>query len=93
MLIIVFSHVNLFGSASKAKKFKFCIQLTLRRKPSGFSQKLVYESSVLPYSEIDDALKQSAFKEEIICLSQQMINPFIKRKRHYLPITLKVGPV
>ncbi|XP_060851332.1 uncharacterized protein LOC132929784 isoform X1 [Rhopalosiphum padi] len=86
-------HVNLFGSASKAKKFKFCIQLTLRRKPSGFSQKLVYESSVLPYSEIDDALKQSAFKEEIICLSQQMINPFIKRKRHYLPITLKVGPV
>ncbi|XP_026819405.1 E3 ubiquitin-protein ligase sina-like [Rhopalosiphum maidis] len=86
--------VNLIGPAVKAKQFKFCVQLTQRKKRSGFSQKLVYESSTLSFSEIDDALNHSGLKQNLISLSEEMIEPFIRRRTNCrLPVIFKVIPV
>uniref|UniRef100_A0A2S2NXD8 Uncharacterized protein n=1 Tax=Schizaphis graminum TaxID=13262 RepID=A0A2S2NXD8_SCHGA len=86
--------VNLFGSKVKANKFKFFVEFTQRKKRSGFSQKLIYESSTLSYSEIDDAEIHSNLKKNIISLTSEMIEPFVRRRDNLsVPFTLKVVPV
>lgn len=57
------------------------------------SQKLMYERSTLPYSEIYEMSNNNGLKKDIFSLPGEIILPFIKKRRRRLPIILKVGPV
>lgn len=56
------------------------------------SQKLMYERSTLPYSEIYEMSNNNGLKKDIFSLPGEIIHPFIKKRRRRLPIILKVGP-
>jgi len=92
IFIIVFSQVNFIGPAVKAKQFKFSVQLTQHKDRSDISQKLVYERSTLPYSEIYEMSNNNGLKKDIFSLPSEVLEPFIKKRRRRLPIVLKVGP-
>lgn len=55
------------------------------------SQKITYERSTLPYSEIYE-MSNNGLKKDIFSLPGEIIQPFIKKRRRRLPIILKVGP-
>jgi len=93
IFIIVFSQVNFIGPAVKAKQFKFSVQLTQHKDCSDMSQKLVYERSTLPYSEIYEMSNNNGLKKDIFSLPGDVLEPFIKKRRRRLPICLKVTPV
>jgi len=84
--------VNFIGPAVRAKEFKYCVQL-IQRKKRVISQKLVYERSTLPYSEIYEMTHDNTFKKDIFALSGEMIEPFVRRKHRRLPVLLKVCSV
>ncbi|XP_001943922.2 uncharacterized protein LOC100164664 isoform X2 [Acyrthosiphon pisum] len=85
--------VNFIGPAVKAKQFKFSIQLTQHKDRNDMAQKLVYERSTLPYSEIYEMSNNNGLKKDIFSLPGEVLEPFIKNRRRRLPIVLKVGPV
>ncbi|XP_060865356.1 uncharacterized protein LOC132941357 isoform X1 [Metopolophium dirhodum] len=84
--------VNFIGPAVKAKQFNFSVQLTQHKDRSDWSQKLVYERSTLPYSEIYEMSNNNGLKKDIFSLPSEVLEPFIKKRRRRLPIVLKVGP-
>ncbi|CAH1720280.1 unnamed protein product [Aphis gossypii] len=84
--------VNFIGPAVKAKQFKFSVLLIQHKEHNDMSQKITYERSTLPYSEIYEMSNNNGLKKDIFSLPGEIIEPFIKKRRRRLPIILKVGP-
>lgn len=87
--------MNYIGQAVKAKNFKFVITLTQpkdRISDDNMSQKLVYERSTLPYSEIYEMSNNNSLKKDIFSFPVEVLEPYIKKRRRRLPIVLKVYP-
>lgn len=57
------------------------------------SQKLMYERSTLPYSEIYEMSNNNGLKKDIFNFPNDVLEPFIKKSRRRLPIMLKIDPV
>lgn len=93
MFIIVFSQVNFIGPAVKANDYKFSVQLTQHKDSNDTSQKLMYERSTLPYSEIYEMSNNNGLKKDIFSLPGDVLEPFIQKRRRRLPIVLKVVPM
>lgn len=93
IFVIIFSQVNFIGPAVKAKQFKFTIILTQQKDHGDRSQKLMYERSTLPYSEIYEMSNNNGLKKDIFSLPGEVLEPFIKKKRRRLPIMLRIDPV
>ncbi|XP_025204721.1 uncharacterized protein LOC112601353 isoform X2 [Melanaphis sacchari] len=83
--------VNFIGPAVKAKQFKFSVLLTQHLQFNDMSQKLMYERSTLPYSEIYEMSNNNGLKKDIFSVPGEMLEPFLKKRRR-LPIILKVSP-
>lgn len=87
--------MNYIGQAIKAKNFKFVITLTQHKdriSDDNMSQKLVYERSTLPYSEIYEMSNNNSLKKDIFSFPVEVLEPYIKKRRRRLPIILKVYP-
>lgn len=86
--------MNYIGQAVKAKNFKFVISLTQQkdRNDGSTSQKLVYERSTLPYSEIYEMSNNNGLKKDIFSFPSEVLEPYIRKRRRRLPIVLKVLP-
>ncbi|XP_050524711.1 uncharacterized protein LOC126896188 isoform X2 [Daktulosphaira vitifoliae] len=87
------AQVNYIGQLSKAKKFNFSIVLSKKQEDETVSQKLTYTSPTFPYSEIKEILNNSHQNKDIFCLPSEVIEPYINKRNHRLPITLKIDPV
>lgn len=87
--------MNYIGQAVKAKNFKFVITLTQHKdriSDDNMSQKLVYERSTLPYSEIYEMSNNNSLKKDIFSFPVEVLEPYIRKRRRRLPILLKVHP-
>lgn len=94
MFIIVSSQVNFLGPDVKAKQFTFTIKLTQQKTQSDIKQKLIYERTTLPYSDIHDLSNNNVLKKDVFSLTSDMLETFTKRKRRRrLPVNLIVNPI
>lgn len=87
--------MNYIGQVVKAKNFKFTITLTQHKdriNDDNMLQKLVYERSTLPYSEIYEMSNNNSLKKDIFSFPVEVLEPYIKKRRRRLPIVLKVHP-
>lgn len=57
------------------------------------SQKLMYERLTLPYSEIYEMSNNNGLKKDIFNFPGEVLEPFIKKRRRRLPLSLKIDLV
>lgn len=57
------------------------------------SQKLMYERSTLPYTDICELNNTINVKKDIFSMSQDAYEPYVKMKRRRLPLNIRIDRV